>query len=151
MCCYSPPDFPKETRYLITVFIQILTLTDSKQTVAWHEPCLRMLLEPVTEFLGWVSHKFPFDANHQHNWAPLSSVWRYLFSVSSSSREESVINFPFGLFFLFVCGKQWTFSCFLRLLISWRTPEDESFVLIVGSLTPEAFWTKKLVLVFCPT
>lgn len=111
MCYYSPPDFPKETRYLIIVFIQVLTLADRKQTVAWQEPCLRMLLEPMTKFLHWVSHKFPFDADHRHNWAPLSSVLKYLFSISSSRREEMIWNIDtepwecrsFSVWGFFVC------------------------------------------------
>lgn len=62
-----PPGFPKETGYLIIVFIQALTLVGRRQMVSSHEPFPSGLLKPGTEFLGWVSHEFPFDAHYQHN------------------------------------------------------------------------------------
>lgn len=106
MCCYSPPDFPKETRYLIIVFIQVLTLADRKQTVAWQEPCLRMLLEPMTKFLHWVSHKFPFDADHRHNWAPLSSVLMLVqyFFLKERRDDMKYRHRAMGVSFIFCLG-----------------------------------------------
>lgn len=89
-CYYLPPVFPEETGYLIIVFIQALTLVGRKQMVTSHKPCLSMLPKPMTDFLGWVSHEFPFDAHHQHNWAPPSSALSNVFSISPSGREQMI-------------------------------------------------------------
>lgn len=136
-CYHLPPVFPKETEYLIIVFIQALSLGGRKQMVTSHEPCLSMLLKPMTESLGWVSHQFPFDAHPQHNWAPSSSVLSSVFSISLSGRgqmiwrvatesQEHGLLLVWVFFLLFACGKQW--NLLLRVLFPWRAPGNESLL-----------------------
>lgn len=47
-CYYLPPVFPKETEYLIIVFIQTLTLVGGNMVTTSREPCLSMLLKLKT-------------------------------------------------------------------------------------------------------
>lgn len=89
-CYYLPPVFPKETEYLIIVFIQTMTPVGGNKWLLLHmSPASACCLNP-RQFLGWVSHEFPFDAHHQHNWAPLSNKLSHMFSISSSGREQMI-------------------------------------------------------------
>ena len=143
-CYYLPPVFPRETGYLIIVFIHALTLVGRKQWLLHMSPASACCLSPWLKCWVGFHIEFPFDAHHQHDWAPPSSVLSNMFSISPSEREQMIWKIVtesqecgsllvWGFFCLFVESSE-ICSHFLRMLIPWGGPGNESLVFIIENL-----------------